>query len=316
MAEDYGDRIITYLKSVGASDPRIEPGGKHPRAVWGWRGKTLKYVFSRTPSDWRGLQNTLGDLRRILGDPGIVVPESAPKRTLDEMTASIRKPSNEPATPPSDVAGSPDFFASGKLAIYKSFQVAVVIPVEFEKRFPVLTRVRIDRPNERELVVTKTFTDDGYVIKRQGIQNVAIGTIKRAQAENLRPVAMSTVRVQLVGNDRLVYPIPETTATVIGPVTRPARPVRAPIPPIAAPVSPAEAASVRAPERVIETSHREPESVHDDADWIVAELRKRSVTPNDVRAVLEALRLVENRTVYRLRRTADGAWVFSAPRIE
>lgn len=60
--------VLSFLRDHGATDVRIEMGGKHPRACFAWNGKEQFYVLPGTPSDtMRGVQNSLSDLRNMLG---------------------------------------------------------------------------------------------------------------------------------------------------------------------------------------------------------------------------------------------------------
>lgn len=61
------DTLLTFLRDQGATDIRVEMGGKHPHIYWTWRGEAQKYITAGSLSDWRGTNNALSDLRHKLG---------------------------------------------------------------------------------------------------------------------------------------------------------------------------------------------------------------------------------------------------------
>jgi hypothetical protein len=82
---EYHEKIRDYLLSVGV-EPQFKQDGRHPYVQFEWAGKTIRYTVSGSPSDNRhGSLNAIHDLRRILGNPAEVEQETKERRSLAEM---------------------------------------------------------------------------------------------------------------------------------------------------------------------------------------------------------------------------------------
>lgn len=68
---DQQRRIIAFLEKSGASHIHVELGARHPRIVFNWQGKTLRYVVPGTPSDsLRAAHNAIADIKWLIGLQG------------------------------------------------------------------------------------------------------------------------------------------------------------------------------------------------------------------------------------------------------
>ena len=64
---------IKELANVGIHHPEIAHGGKHMQLRWiNPRGERRVFAVPGTPSDWRSVENTRHDLRRILARDGML----------------------------------------------------------------------------------------------------------------------------------------------------------------------------------------------------------------------------------------------------
>ncbi len=63
---DYHRRILAFLDDIGAERVRIEKNG-HYRIVFDHAGREHVYHCAGTPSDQRSFDNTVSDLRHMLG---------------------------------------------------------------------------------------------------------------------------------------------------------------------------------------------------------------------------------------------------------
>lgn len=86
--------LFAILAEVGATDARIEDGGKHPKLVYCWKGRERFYVLSGTSSDPNISKVQQSDLRRILGLTG------GPKRVGARRQRKRRKTHQRPAECP------------------------------------------------------------------------------------------------------------------------------------------------------------------------------------------------------------------------
>ena len=67
MADDIGEILFRQARAWGATDLRIEQGGKHPRLIGRYKGLAFTFVFPGSSSDRRATLNCLSTLRRVLG---------------------------------------------------------------------------------------------------------------------------------------------------------------------------------------------------------------------------------------------------------
>ncbi len=64
--------VVNCLREHGATDVRVEWGGKHPKAVYNWHGQHRFCVMPGTCSDGaRGLKNAVAFIRRTLRETPI-----------------------------------------------------------------------------------------------------------------------------------------------------------------------------------------------------------------------------------------------------
>jgi hypothetical protein len=70
---------IKELANAGIHHPEIAHGGKHLQLRWATpRGERRVFAVPGTPSDWRSIENTRHDLRRILLNDGMLETASPP----------------------------------------------------------------------------------------------------------------------------------------------------------------------------------------------------------------------------------------------
>ena len=66
-SDNYLRPLVAELERHGVTDYSIVPGGKHRSMKFRFDDREIRFVFPSSPSDWRGLQNSLSDLRRMMG---------------------------------------------------------------------------------------------------------------------------------------------------------------------------------------------------------------------------------------------------------
>lgn len=66
MSENYAPLLIEELRTHGVRDWRLDNTGTHNKLYFSWGGRTLMHVFPKTPSDRRGVLNSLSDLRHSM----------------------------------------------------------------------------------------------------------------------------------------------------------------------------------------------------------------------------------------------------------
>jgi len=67
------DAALAELSAVGIRDYQLARGGKHLQLRWAVPGHALRMLtIPLTPSDWRSLQNTRSDLRKLLRQDGLL----------------------------------------------------------------------------------------------------------------------------------------------------------------------------------------------------------------------------------------------------
>lgn len=67
MKDNIGRILTEKARSWGATDLRIEHGGKHPRLVGRLDASEFVFAFPSTPGDRRSWRNCVSQLRRKLG---------------------------------------------------------------------------------------------------------------------------------------------------------------------------------------------------------------------------------------------------------
>ena len=81
MADDIGETLVQRARDWGATNLRIEQGGKHPRLVGDYKGVAFMFVFPGSTGDRRTVLNCLSDLRRVVGvEQGVTAAPFPQKR--------------------------------------------------------------------------------------------------------------------------------------------------------------------------------------------------------------------------------------------
>jgi len=80
MPDAYAPYLIEELRVHGVKNWEIDDKGRHNKLRFQWGDRTLMHVFPKTPSDRRGILNSLSDLRHTLGVRRVIRKSSAPER--------------------------------------------------------------------------------------------------------------------------------------------------------------------------------------------------------------------------------------------
>ena len=73
------DTALRELEAVGIRDVEVARGAKHPQLRFRVNGGPLHvFAVSGTPSDWRSVENTKHELRRLLRELGVLVEPERP----------------------------------------------------------------------------------------------------------------------------------------------------------------------------------------------------------------------------------------------
>ncbi|HCE72085.1 hypothetical protein KQ247_02655 [Ruegeria pomeroyi] len=90
MPDDIGKTLAQRARDWGATNTRIEHGGKHPRLVGDYLGQPFVFVFPGSTGDWRAVLNCVSDLRRVLGvereQPKAVRPAKARRSGMTQKS--------------------------------------------------------------------------------------------------------------------------------------------------------------------------------------------------------------------------------------
>lgn len=87
---DYAAPLLAELRAHGVTDAAIHrPRRGHPQIRFTWQGRRMFFVFAGTPSDARGQDNALSDLRRLLGVKRIIHKSTAPAKKRNRTEAPI-----------------------------------------------------------------------------------------------------------------------------------------------------------------------------------------------------------------------------------
>lgn len=96
MADDIGKTLAQRAHDWGATNIRIEHGGKHPRLVGDYRGQPFFFVFPGSTGDWRAVLNCVSDLRRVLGvereQPKAARPTKARRSSMTQKIRALPRP--------------------------------------------------------------------------------------------------------------------------------------------------------------------------------------------------------------------------------
>lgn len=77
MTDSYLPRLVEELKAHGVTTWEVDDQGRHYKLRFEWNGVKLMHIFPRSPSDHRGMENSLSDLRKTLGVRRIIQKCSA-----------------------------------------------------------------------------------------------------------------------------------------------------------------------------------------------------------------------------------------------
>ena len=66
MPKDLLKKLISAAEDAGAHSLRVVHGGKHPKLCGAVAGRSFKFPFPKTPSDWRSEKNCVSSLKRHL----------------------------------------------------------------------------------------------------------------------------------------------------------------------------------------------------------------------------------------------------------
>lgn len=80
MPDTIGETLIRRARAWGATDLRIEKGGKHPRLIGHYNGVDFMFVFPGSAGDWRAVLNCLSGLRRVVGVERVDKPAHRPAK--------------------------------------------------------------------------------------------------------------------------------------------------------------------------------------------------------------------------------------------
>lgn len=67
MPDSYLPALVSELEHHGVSDYVLDGSGRHYKLKFVWQNRQITHVFPRTPSDRRGVYNSLSDLRNSMG---------------------------------------------------------------------------------------------------------------------------------------------------------------------------------------------------------------------------------------------------------
>lgn len=96
MPDDIGKTLAQRARDWGATNIRIEHGGKHPRLVGDYQGQPFVFAFPGSTGDWRAVLNSVSDLRRVLGvereQPKAARPAKVRHRGVKQTTRALPRP--------------------------------------------------------------------------------------------------------------------------------------------------------------------------------------------------------------------------------
>ena len=67
MTASYADALIAEAKLHGVKEVAVENRRSHLCLRFWFGGREIMFVFAASPSDHRGIHNSLSDLRRVMG---------------------------------------------------------------------------------------------------------------------------------------------------------------------------------------------------------------------------------------------------------
>ena len=131
MADEYIERITSFLDAHQIEDFSFENLSKHRKARITYRGHVYGIVFPKTGSDWRGPANTVSTIRHALGlfEPkasrGEVSRRIRRRKTASHRARHVsRAPVSEPTRPQPDTFLSPLMILKARLEAANAAAVA------------------------------------------------------------------------------------------------------------------------------------------------------------------------------------------------
>lgn len=93
-AEDYIEAAVAEIRRHGVTAWEIDRGHNHPKLRFEWQSKEITYILPGTPSDRRGILNSITDLRRVMGVKRLIKHSLSPaKRTSRTIVTLSAMPS-------------------------------------------------------------------------------------------------------------------------------------------------------------------------------------------------------------------------------
>lgn len=89
MSYDAVDVIVQELQRQGVTAWEIDYHHNHPKIRFVHNGKPMMFVVPGSPSDVRGWQNSLTDLRKMMGVKRIITKSSGPKRRRNRTETKV-----------------------------------------------------------------------------------------------------------------------------------------------------------------------------------------------------------------------------------
>jgi hypothetical protein len=125
MADEYIERITSFLTSHGITTFHFEHLAKHRAVVIPYNGRSNRVVFPLTGSDWRGPANTVSTIRHVLGLFQAKAPQAAnSRRPHRHKTAAHRQRHVARVTFRETPAPQPDKFLGPLLILKARFEAA------------------------------------------------------------------------------------------------------------------------------------------------------------------------------------------------
>lgn len=279
--------IANYLESVGATEIRLQHGGKHKKLQFMWQDRRYTATLPSSPSDTNWLAVKLRDLRHLLGRPDAIATDATPKRSLQDMTNELQA-----------LAPSASAVVGASISIPTEQQISQTVQVAYYKNGDFRVAIPRDSALHREVegkyyqlewltglrYKIKPASEGGARVYDSGSKTVYFAFRPRHGSAHISPFASIDTLFRL-HDGCLLFELPaERSAPRVAPTT--AAKTKA-----AAPVA---------------TS---PIDIPETARWV-------PWTPNMIRQVLQQVRAIEAATAYRLQRGTDGILRFIVDTIE
>jgi len=309
VASYHSDVLALLRDDYGVTDAKLDRGGSHPRVTFTYDGEPRHVTLNNKAFSPRAFDMKRQDIRRLLGDPP--PRPTRERRTMEEMMSGFNP---LPLQALNSSAGDlvtlkmkkePSVVAQGRMAIY-TMGVRFDIPLEVAYAFGATetTPIRIAVvKNDQDLWTITTRTNGHKLPTMHYSYRSKRYEINHPDSADAVPCGLSPAEY-LVESGVILVRCPLATRV-----------------PLAAN---AGKQKIHVRRKAVEAND---ELVSNPEEKTAAEQLRPipniliTSTPTafeaDIRACLDALRRIEATTPYRLgRRKADGAWCFSAPRIE